>query len=375
MAKIKCAIVGIGNCASSFIQGIEYYRGREDGFGYINERIGDYDIADIEVVFAIDIDKRKVGLDLNEAIFAGPNNTLVFQPDMPRSGTTVMMGKVLDGVAPHMLDAGSRGFMLSDITEPSRGEIVEALRASGAQILVNFLPVGSQAATEFYMECALEAHLAVVNCIPVFIASDPRWAERFRAHGLPILGDDIKAQVGATIVHRALSALLSDRGFRIQRTYQLNTGGNTDFMNMLDRSRLVSKRESKTGSVQAALAQRLSDENIMIGPSDYVPWQNDNKVCFLRIEGEHWGGATAEIELRLSVEDSPNSAACVADAVRCAKIALDRGESGPLKIPSACYFKTPPEQMDDTSARVRLAEFIGQPRPVAVPDVRIVVSR
>lgn len=373
MSKIKCAVLGIGNCASSLIQGIEYYKTRNKGFGYINERVGEYRLKDIEFVLGIDIDQRKVGLDLNEAIFAQPNNTLVFQQGMPVAGTKVMMGKVLDGVAPHMLDAGSRGFMLSEAAQPSRGEVIEALKASGAEVLINFLPVGSQEATEFYMECALEAHLAVVNCIPVFIASDPAWAERFRSHGLPIVGDDIKAQVGATIVHRALSGLMSDRGFRVQRTYQLNTGGNTDFMNMLDRSRLVSKRASKTGSVQAALAERLADENIMIGPSDYVPWQNDNKVCFLRIEGEHWGGATAEIELRLSVEDSPNSAACVADAIRCAKIALDRGEGGPLKIPSACYFKTPPEQMDDATARIKLADFIGQTAPVS--DVRVITSR
>jgi myo-inositol-1-phosphate synthase len=358
MSKVKCAIVGVGNCASSFIQGLEYYRGGKNVVGYINERIGPYGLGDIEIVLGIDVDKRKVGLDINEAIFADPNNTLIFQKDMPPAGSRVMMGKVLDGVAPHMLDAGSRGFMLSDAPEPSRDEVVEALRSSGAQVLVNFLPVGSQHATEFYMECALEARIAVANCMPVFIASNPEWAERFRAQGLPIVGDDIKAQVGATIVHRSLSELFSERGFRVQRTYQLNTGGNTDFMNMLDRSRLVSKRESKTGSVQAALAERLADENIMIGPSDYVPWQNDNKVCFLRIEGEHWGGATAEIEIRLSVQDSPNSAACVADAVRCVQLALDRGESGPLHVPSACYFKTPPVQMDDTSARLRLADFI-----------------
>jgi myo-inositol-1-phosphate synthase len=373
MNKVKIAVVGVGNCASSFIQGLEYYRIRKDGIGYINERIGPYGLEDIEVVLGIDIDKRKVGLDLNDAIFADPNNTLVFQKELPKAGSKVIMGKVLDGVAPHMLEAGSRGFMISEEAEPSSSAIVEALRASGAQVLVNFLPVGSQAATEFYMECALEAHLAVANCIPVFIASDPVWAERFRAHGLPIVGDDIKAQVGATIVHRTLSKLFSERGFRVQRTYQINTGGNTDFMNMLDRTRLVSKRISKTGSVQASLAERLSDENIMIGPSDYVPWQNDNKVCFLRLEGEHWGGAQAEVELRLSVQDSPNSAACVADAVRCAKVALDRGESGPLKVPSACYFKNPPEQMDDTSARDKLPEFINQSAPTA--EVQIVTSR
>jgi len=335
--------------------------------------LGVYGLEDIKVVLGIDIDKRKVGLDLNEAIFAQPNNTLVFHERMPQAGTKVIMGPVLDGVAPHMLEAGSRGFMLSDATEPSKREIVEALTASGAQVLINFLPVGSQEASEFYMECALEARLAVVNCIPVFIASDPVWSDRFRARGLPIIGDDIKAQVGATIVHRSLSELFSQRGFRVQRTYQLNTGGNTDFMNMLDRSRLVEKRKSKTGSVQAALAEKLADENIMIGPSDYVPWQNDNKVCFLRIEGEHWGGAKAEIEVRLSVQDSPNSAACVADAVRCAKIALDRGESGPLTVPSACYCKTPPLQMDDTSARLKLADFIDQPlRPA---DVRVATSQ
>lgn len=358
MKDIRCAVIGIGNCASSFIQGLEFYKARDSREGLINDRIGPYGLEDIEIVCAIDIDARKVGLDVNEAIFAGPNNTLVFQPDMPKSGVTVMMGQVLDGVAPHMLTAHERGYKLSDVAESDTVAVVAALKASGANVLINFLPVGSQEAVEFYMECALQAGLAVVNCIPVFIASDPVWAERFRARGLPIVGDDIKAQIGATILHRTLSELFAARGVTMQRTYQLNTGGNTDFMNMLDRTRLQSKKMSKTEAVQSALAARLDDENILVGPAEYVAWQKDNKLCFLRVEGEHWGGSQVNMEIRLSVEDSPNSAACVADAVRCAKLALDRGESGPLLVPSACYCKHPPEQIDDCSASLMLQDFI-----------------
>lgn len=358
MKSIRCAIIGVGNCASSFVQGLEFYKERELREGLINDHIGAYGLDDISVVCAFDIDARKVGVDLNEAIFAGPNNTLVFQPDMPKSGVTVMMGQVLDGVAPHMLSAKERGYKMSDATEPNSDAVVAAFKASGANVLINFLPVGSQEATEFYMECALQAGLAVVNCIPVFIASDPVWGERFRARGLPIVGDDIKAQIGATVLHRTLSELFAARGVTIQRTYQLNTGGNTDFMNMLDRTRLQSKKMSKTEAVQSALAARLDDENILIGPAEYVAWQNDNKICFLRVEGEHWGGSQVSMEIRLSVEDSPNSAACVADAVRCAKLALDRGEGGPLLVPSACYCKHPPEQIEDGSARLMLQDYL-----------------
>lgn len=357
MKDIRVAILGVGNCASSLVQGLAYYAdGATDGL--INEYIGPYSPADVQIVLGIDVDARKVGFDVAEAIFAEPNNTLVFNPEVPATGAKVLMGRRLDGVAEHMLKAGERGFKIADTPENDASGIVAALKASGANVLVNFLPVGSQEATEFYMQCALDAGVAVVNCIPVFIASDPVWAERFRERRLPIVGDDIKAQVGATIVHRALSDLFSARGVTVERTYQLNTGGNTDFMNMLDRNRLLNKRESKTEAVQAALAKRLDDENIMIGPSDYVPWQKDNKLCFLRIEGANWGGAPVNVELRLSVEDSPNSAACVLDAIRCCKLALDRGEGGPLTVPSACYCKHPPLQIEDNAASQMLQRDI-----------------
>jgi myo-inositol-1-phosphate synthase len=309
-------------------------------------------------VLGIDVDARKVGKDIAEAIYAAPNNTTVFNPDVPLTGATVIRGRALDGVAPHMTTAGERGFVLADGPDATKEGIVEALRQSNAEILVNFLPVGSQDATEFYMECALEAGLAVVNCMPVFIASDPYWEARFAERRLPIVGDDIKAQVGATIVHRALSSLFTARGVTVQRTYQINTGGNTDFMNMLDRQRLTSKKLSKTEAVQAALAERLEDENILIGPSEYVPWQKDNKVCFLRVEGTQWGDVPFNVEVRLSVEDSPNAAACVIDAIRCCKIALERGEGGVLIAPSAYFCKHPPQQFNDEVAGRMLDAYI-----------------
>ncbi len=347
MTKVRIAVIGLGNCASSLIQGLEFYQNPDNAEGLINKTIGGYEAGDIDVVLAYDVDERKVGKDISEAIFSAPNNTLVFNPDLSPSGHKVRMGPVLDGVAPHMLSAGERGFCLSDAAEPTADKVRDALIESKVDVLVNFLPVGSQKATEFYVDCALQAGVAVVNCIPVFIASDPVWAEKFRAHNLPIIGDDVKAQIGATIIHRRLSDLFASRGVTVNRTYQLNTGGNTDFMNMLDRSRLQNKKESKTEAVQEALAERLEDENILIGPAEYVPWQKDNKVCFLRIEGEHWGGSKIDIEMRLSVEDSPNSAACVCDAVRFAKLALDQKISGPLMVPSAYFCKHPPEQMDE----------------------------
>lgn len=255
------------------------------------------------------------------------------------------MGRVLDGVASHMVQAGERGFQVADLPEPTQDDIVAALRRERVDVLVNFLPVGSQLASEFYMECALEAGVGVVNAIPVFIASNPEWEARFRQRGLPIVGDDIKAQVGATIIHRTLSSLFANRGVVVERTYQLNTGGNSDFMNMLDRDRLTHKKLSKTEAVQAALAERLDDENIRIGPSEYVPWQKDNKICFLRIEGTQWGGVPVNLELRLSVEDSPNAAACVMDAIRFCQVARDRGEGGVLTAESAYFCKHPPQQM------------------------------
>lgn len=357
MKPIKVAIIGVGNCASSLVQGVAYYRQNNSSEGLIHDKIGGYGAGDAEFVLGIDVDARKVGKDIAEAIFAQPNNTTVFMPNVPATGAKVIMGRVSDGVAPHMTTVGEKGFIVADAPEATKEGIIAALKDSGAEVLLNFLPVGSQEATEFYMECALEAKVAVVNCMPVFIASRPEWEARFRAAGVPIVGDDIKAQVGATIVHRVLSSLFAARGVTVERTYQLNTGGNTDFMNMLDRQRLGSKKELKTEAVQAMLATRLEDENIHVGPSDYVPWQKDNKLCFLRLEGNQWGNVPMNLELRLSVEDSPNSAACVMDAIRCCKVALERGEGGALIGPSAYFCKHPPEQFNDDVAAQMVDEY------------------
>jgi myo-inositol-1-phosphate synthase len=306
----------------------------------------------------VDVDARKVGKDIAEAIFQAPNNTAVFQPNVPATGAKVMMGRVSDGVAAHMTGMGERGFIVADAPEATRESIVAALKASGAEVLLNFLPVGSQEAVEFYMECALKAGVAVVNCMPVFIASKPEWERRFREKNLPIIGDDIKAQLGATIVHRVLSSLFRTRGVSYDRTYQLNTGGNTDFMNMLDRNRLESKKESKTDAVQSTLAEPLGADDIHIGPSDYIPWLNANKLCFLRMEGGLFGDVPMNLELRLSVEDSPNSAGVAIDMIRCAKLASDRGMAGPV-LPAAAWFcKHPPVQMTDDEAHASLETFI-----------------
>jgi myo-inositol-1-phosphate synthase len=359
MKKIRVAIVGVGNCASSLVQGVSYYAEPANGTaGLIHDYIGDYGPADIEFVLAFDTDARKVGRDLSEAIFAPPNCTAVFQRDLTPSGVTVRMGRVLDGMAEHMSERGDRGFARSEAPEATAAEVVAALRDSRAEVMVNYLPVGSEEAARFYMECALEAGVAVVNCIPVFIASDPAWERRFRDKRLPIVGDDIKAQLGATIVHRVLSSLFRARGVGMNHTYQLNTGGNTDFLNMLDRSRLVSKKESKTEAVQSTMAERLSADDIHVGPSDYIPWLNDNKLCFLRLEGQLFGGVPMNLELRLSVEDSPNSAACVLDAIRCCKVALERGVGGALTGPSAFFCKHPPQQFNDDIAAQLTEEFI-----------------
>ena len=345
MNRVRAAIVGVGNCACSLVQGGAYYRRTLSSDGLIHKSIGGYLASDVDFVLGIDVDRRKVGKSLVEAIFASPNNTQVFEANIEQTSAQVIMGRVLDGVAPHMVQAGERGFQIADLPEPTQDEIVAALRRERVDVLINFLPVGSQRASEFYMECALEAGVGVVNAIPVFIASNPEWEARFRQRGLPIVGDDIKAQVGATIIHRTLSNLFSTRGVTVDRTYQLNTGGNTDFMNMLDPARLADKKVSKTEAVQAALAQRLDDENIRIGPAEYVPWQKDNKIAFVRLEGSQWGGVAVNLELRLSVEDSPNSAACVMDAIRFCKLARDRGEGGTLIAESAYYCKHPPQQL------------------------------
>ncbi|HEX7943927.1 MAG TPA: NTP transferase domain-containing protein [Phenylobacterium sp.] len=360
MAQVRVAVVGVGNCASSLVQGVTYYRDPENAaVGLMHWDIGGYHPADLRFVAAFDVDARKVGLDLADAIFAHPNCTAVFQAQVPPTGVTVAMGAVLDGVADHMASMPrERTFVRADAPEPDKAQVVAALKAARADVLVNFLPVGSQAATEFYMECALEAGVGVVNCMPVFIASQPDWEARFRETGLPIIGDDIKAQLGATIVHRTLSNLFRQRGVKLERTYQLNTGGNTDFMNMMDRGRLSSKKVSKTEAVQSVLQERLADENIHVGPSDYVPWLNDNKLCFLRLEGSLFGNVPMNIEVRLSVEDSPNSAGVVIDAVRCCKLALDRGEAGMLVGPSSYFCKHPPLQFTDDEAQRRTERFI-----------------
>ncbi|MBV8805740.1 MAG: inositol-3-phosphate synthase [Sinobacteraceae bacterium] len=359
---IRIAIAGVGNCASSLIQGIHYYtreRCRHGVTGLMHTQIGEYQPSDIDVVAAFDIDARKVGQDVNRAIFAKPNCTKIFQADIPESGVIVRMGQVLDGISEHMLAcAEDRTFVRSTAPESTREQVVRELKRSGAEILVNYMPVGSEQAARFYAECALDAGVAFINNMPVFIASNKEFAERFRARNLPIIGDDIKSQLGATIVHRVLTDLFAKRGVKVLRTYQLNTGGNTDFLNMKNPSRLVSKKTSKTEAVQAVAAKRLEDENIHVGPSDYVPWQKDNKVCFIRMEGQLFGDVPMDLELRLSVEDSPNSAGVAIDMIRCCKLALLNGLGGPLEAPSAYFCKHPPKQHTDDEAYEMVEAFI-----------------
>ncbi len=350
MKRIRVAIAGVGNCASSLVQGLEYYKGRNERafVGLMHARIGDWGPSDIEVVAAFDIDRRKVGKRLEEAIFVKPNCARVFQSALPVSNVAVQMGPVLDGVAPHMA-----GYPDDEAFRPSDEEpvdVVRTLKDANAEVLVCYMPVGSEGAVRHYARACLAAGVAMVNCVPVFIASHVGWARKFRDAGLPIIGDDIKSQIGATIVHRALTRLFGDRGVHLDRTYQLNTGGNTDFLNMKAVDRLKSKKVSKTESVQSQLDERLDSRNIHIGPSDYVPWQDDNKVAFIRMEGRGFGDVPLELELRLSVQDSPNSAGVVIDAIRCAKLGLERGIGGPLESASAYYMKSPPKQMRDSLA-------------------------
>ncbi len=368
MSKIRIAIAGVGNCASALVQGLEYYRSAnsEDVSGLMHPTIGDWGATDIEVVCAFDIDRRKVGQPLENAIFAKPNCTTVFQQVLPVSNVIVQMGPVLDGIADHMGDYDDdQAFRPAD-EEPV--DVAAVLTETRAEVLICYLPVGSEQAVRYYAEACLKAKVGMVNCVPVFIASDPEWAARFREAGVPIVGDDIKSQVGATIVHRSLSRLFNDRGVSLDRTYQLNTGGNTDFLNMLQMSRLKSKKTSKTESVQSQLETRLDAKNIHIGPSDYVPWQNDNKVAFIRMEGRGFGDVPMHLEMRLSVEDSPNSAGVVIDALRCAKLGLERGEGGPLEAPSSYYMKHPPVQLRDSVARDVNNAFIGAGSSRISPD-------
>lgn len=362
MSRIRLAIAGIGNCASSLVQGIAYYRAmrgtdRQD-LGLMHPVLGGLRVDDIEVVTAFDIDSRKVGQSLEKALFAPPNNTKVFHSDLGQSGVTVQMGEVHDGVAAHMTSYPAH--QRFDVASAKPVDVVKTLRDSGADVLISYMPVGSQKATEYYAQAAIDSKVGFVNCVPCFVVSDPKWAARFTAAGLPCVGDDIKAQVGATITHRTLARLFADRGVEIDSTYQMNTGGNTDFLNMLNRDRLSSKKISKTEAVQSQLDVPLPADQIHIGPSDYVPFLKDNKVCFIRIEGNGFGGVPLNLELRLSVEDSPNSAAVVVDAIRCCKLAKDAGIAGPLEVASAWCMKHPPKQMPDREAKLALEEFVSE---------------
>ena len=355
--KIKVAIVGVGNCASSLVQGIHYYRdAKDDEFvpGVMHVRFGGYHIRDIEVVAAFDVNANKVGKDVAEAIYAEPNNTTVFS-QVPKLGVKVSRGPRLDGVNKYTAE-------LVPVNEHEKPvDVVKVLKETGAEAVINYLPVGSQEATEFYAQAAIDAGCGFVNCIPVFIASNPVWAKKFADAGLPVIGDDIKAQVGATITHRTLVNLFLDRGMKIERTYQLNTGGNTDFLNMLERERLKFKKISKTEAVQSQIedrGQHIDDDDIHVGPSDYVPWQKDNKICFIRIESKHFGDVPMNLELRLSVEDSPNSAGVAIDSIRCLKLALDNHLKGAIIEPAAFFQKHPPKQIEDHLAKELVERYI-----------------
>jgi len=362
--KIRLAIAGIGNCCSSLVQGIEYYKyiGADDEPvpGLMHNVVGNYAPRDIEIVAAFDVDKRKVGKDVAQAIFAPPNCTKVFCKDIPDTGVVVQMGSVLDGVADHMKDyPEGQTFMLAD-EKPV--DVAAELKKTNADVLVSYMPVGSQKAAEYYAQAALDSGSGFVNCMPIFIVSNETWGQKFKDKNIPCVGDDIKSQIGATIVHRALSNLFAKRGVIIDRSYQLNVGGNTDFLNMLSRERLKSKKISKTESVESQLGKRLSYDNLHIGPSDWVPFLKDNKICFIRIEGRKFGNVPVELELRLSVEDSPNSAGVVIDAIRMVKLAKDRGIGGPLLSPSAYFMKHPPTQFTDSQAYGMVEEFIAGKR-------------
>jgi myo-inositol-1-phosphate synthase len=352
-SKVRVGIVGVGNCASSFVQGLSYYRdarGNEPVPGLMNVELGGYHVGDVEVASAFDISAAKVGRDVSEAIFATPNNTQRFAA-VPESGIRVHRGPTLDGLGKYLRDVVAE-------SPDDADDVTDVLRRSGTEVLVSYLPVGSQRATEFYAEKALEAGCAFVNCIPVFIASNPDWRRRFEERRLPIVGDDIKSQVGATIVHRVLANLFRERGVRLDRTYQLNFGGNTDFQNMLERERLESKKISKTQAVTSQLDIPLAPGDVHVGPSDHVPWLTDRKWAYIRLEGTTFGGVPLSAEVKLEVWDSPNSAGIVIDAVRCAKLALDRRVGGALTGPSSYFMKSPPQQFTDGEARERTLRFV-----------------
>jgi myo-inositol-1-phosphate synthase len=351
--KVRVAIVGVGNCASSLVQGVEFYKNAKESDrvpGLMHTILGGYHVRDIEFSAAFDVVEGKVGLDLSEAIFAHPNNTIKFA-DVPKLNVPVHRGMTHDGI----------GKYLSQMVKKAAGptaDIVKILKETKTDVVVSYLPVGSEMATKWYVEQVLEAGCGFVNCIPVFIASQPYWQKRFIERGLPIIGDDIKSQVGATITHRVLTNLFRERGVRLERTYQLNFGGNTDFYNMLERERLESKKISKTNAVTSQIDFEIDEHNVHVGPSDYVPWLTDRKWCYIRMEGTTFGNVPLNLELKLEVWDSPNSAGVVMDAVRCAKLALDRGLSGPIKGPSSYFMKSPPEQYTDDVARRKTEEFI-----------------
>jgi len=353
LGKIRVAIIGVGNCASSLVQGVQKYRELDPGAtvpGVMHSVIGDYAIGDIEFVAAFDIDKNKVGKDLSEAIYTAPNNTIKFS-DVPHLGVPVERGMTHDGL----------GKYLSQVITKAPGptaDITGILKERKCDVVVSYLPVGSEMATKWYVEQILDAGCGFVNCIPVFIAREAYWQKRFKDRGLPVVGDDIKSQVGATITHRVLTRLFEDRGATVDRTYQLNFGGNTDFLNMLERERLISKKISKTESVQSQLDERLPQNNIHIGPSDYIPWLDDRKFCYIQMEGRIFGDVPIKLELKLEVWDSPNSAGVVVDAIRCCKLAMDRGMGGAIEAPSAYFMKSPPVQHTDSEAREMVEKFI-----------------
>jgi myo-inositol-1-phosphate synthase len=353
MSKVRLAIVGAGNCASSLVQGLEYYKDADPTDtvpGLMHVDLGGYHIRDVELVAAFDVDAKKVGTDLAEAIVSEPNNTIRFA-EVPPTGVTVQRGPTFDGLGRYYRETIAE-------SEQRPVDVAKALKEAGADVVVSYLPVGSEQAAKHYAQAALDAHAAFVNCLPVFIASDKAWAQKFVEAGVPIVGDDIKSQVGATIIHRVLTKLFEDRGVKLNRTYQLNFGGNMDFKNMLERERLTSKKVSKTQSVQSQMRKKLDKHNIHIGPSDHVPWLEDRKWAQIRLEGQAFGDVPLNVELKLEVWDSPNSAGIVIDALRCAKLALDRGVAGPLIGPSAYFMKSPPVQFSDEAARDMVEQFI-----------------
>ena len=364
---IKIALVGVGNCAAALLQGIEYYRHNpEDTLGLMHKELGGYLPSDIRIVTAFDVDARKVGKPLEVAMKAKPNCIMPIWNKLPHYGVTVKMGPVMDGIASHMQEyPEDRAFRIA--TAPPV-DVEQVMRDTEPDILLNYLPVGSEEAARYYARCCLNTGVSFINCMPVFIVSDADWAKKFLKRGIPVIGDDVKSQVGATILHRTLARLFEERGTRLERTYQLNTGGNTDFLNMLERSRLITKKQSKTRSVQSQLEVPLADENIHIGPSDYVPWQNDNKVCFIRMEARGFAGIPFELECRLSVQDSPNSAGVTIDAIRYCKVARDRHDAGALLPISAYCMKHPPIQMYDHEARNLIEEYIHQARPEEITE-------